>query len=179
MQFQLSDLKSAIAKVQLLRDACCHKYADVSIRNAEDVDKFMGAELRKLDREYFLVISLNSRHKVIDVEVAAIGTLAGMVVSPREIFKTAILNNAHEIVLVHNHPSGDPTPSTEDKLITEKLIHVGKLHQIIYPLSYNSFLSFVSYLICLIQKGMIDHQQILNGSGSGSCHYWGRVFFVF
>jgi DNA repair protein RadC len=46
------------------------------------------------------------------VEVAAIGTLAGMVVSPREIYKTAILINAYEIVLVHNHPSVDPTPST-------------------------------------------------------------------
>ena len=130
MQFKLSDLKSATAKVQLLRDACCNKYVDVTIRNAADVDKFMGEELRRLDREYFLVIFLNSRHKVTDVEVAAIGTLSTMVVSPREIFKTAILNNAHEIVLVHNHPSGDSTPSTEDKLITNKLIHVGKLHQI-------------------------------------------------
>ena len=90
----------------------------------------MGEELRKLDSEYFLVIYLNSRHKVIDVEVASIGTLAGMVVSPREIFKTAILTNAYEIVPVHNHPSGDPTPSTEDKLITNKLIQVGRLHQI-------------------------------------------------
>ena len=111
MQFQLSDLKSATAKVQLLRDACCNKYADVSIRNADDVYKFMGEQLRKLDREYFLVIYLNSRHKVIDIEVAAIGTLAGMVVSPREIFKTAILTNAYEIVLVHNHPQPIPRPA--------------------------------------------------------------------
>ena len=49
---------------------------------------------------------------------------------PREIFKTAILTNAYEIILVHNHPSGDPIPSTEDKLITNKLVQVGKLHQI-------------------------------------------------
>jgi len=129
MSFRLSDLKSATVKVQLLRDGCSSKY-DATIRNAADVEKFMGEELRKLDREYFLVIYLNSRHKVIDVEVAAIGTLSGMVVSPREIFKTAILTNAYEIVLVHNHPSGDPTPSTEDKLITNKLVQVGKFHQI-------------------------------------------------
>ena len=129
MLFNLSDLKSATVKVQLLHDECPNKY-NFTIRTAADVDKFVGAELRKLDREYFLVIYLTSRQKVIDVEVAAIGTLSGMFVSPREIFKTAILTNAHEIILVHNHPSGDPTPSTEDKLITKKLVSVGKLHQI-------------------------------------------------
>jgi DNA repair protein RadC len=129
MPFKLSDLKSATVKVQLLHDGNLNKY-DAIIRNAADVEKFMGEELRKLDREYFLVIYLNSRHKVIDLEVTAIGTLAGMVVSPREIFKTAILTNAYEIVLVHNHPSGDPTPSTDDKLITNKMVSVGKLHQI-------------------------------------------------
>jgi len=86
--------------------------------------------MHNLDREYLLVIDLNSRHKAIDVEVAAIGTLADLVVSPREIFMTAILINAYEIVLLHNHPSGDPTPSTEDKLITNKLVQIGKPHQI-------------------------------------------------
>ena len=129
MSFKLSDLKSATVKVQLLHDECSNKY-DCTIGNAADVDKFLGTELRMLDREYFLVIYLTSRQKVLDVEVAAIGTLSGMVVSPREIFKTAILTNAHEIILVHNHPSGDPSPSIEDKLITKKMVSVGKLHQI-------------------------------------------------
>jgi DNA repair protein RadC len=100
------------------------------INNAADVDKLVGAELRKLDREYLLAIYLTSRNKVIDIEVIAIGCLTQVPVHPREVIKSAILANAHSFILVHNHPSGDQQPTKEDHKITEEMIEVGRLMQI-------------------------------------------------
>ncbi len=93
MQFKLSDLNRSIVKVQLLQDVSSAHY-DYKINNAADVDKLVGAELRKLDREYLLAIYLNSRNKVIDIEVLAIGTLSEVLIHPREVIKSAILANA-------------------------------------------------------------------------------------
>jgi DNA repair protein RadC len=129
MQFKLSDLNRSIVKVQLLQDVNSSHY-DVKINNAADVDKLVGAELRKLDREYLLAIYLTSRNKVIDIEVVAIGCLTQVPVHPREVIKSAILANAHSFILVHNHPSGDQQPTKEDHKITEEMIEVGRLMQI-------------------------------------------------
>ena len=129
MQFKLSDLNRSIVKVQLLQDVSSTPY-DYQINNAADVDKLVGAELRKLDREYLLAIYLTSRNKVIDIEVVAIGSLSELVVRPREVFKSAILANAHSIILVHNHPSGEEVPSTEDKLIAKNMQQTGRILKI-------------------------------------------------
>jgi len=90
----------------------------------------LGAELRKLDREHLLAIYLNSRRKVIDIEVVAIGTLSEMIISPREVFKSAILANAYAIILVHNHPSCDETPGIDDMKMTQEIKAAGKLLKI-------------------------------------------------
>ena len=129
MQFKLSDLNRSIVKVQLLQDVSSAPY-DYQINNAADVDKLVGPELRKLDREYLLAIYLTSRNKVIDIEVVAIGCLTQVPVHPREVIKSAILANAHSFILVHNHPSGDQQPTKEDHKITEEMIEVGRLMQI-------------------------------------------------
>jgi DNA repair protein RadC len=129
MQFKLSDLNRSIVKVQLLQDVSSTSY-DYKITNASDVDKLVGAELRKLDREYLLAIYLTSRNKVIDIEVVAIGCLTQVPVHPREVIKSAILANAHSFILVHNHPSGDHQPTKEDHRITEEMIEAGRLMQI-------------------------------------------------
>ena len=129
MQFKLSDLNRSIVKVQLLQDVSSAPY-DYQINNAADVDRLVGAELRKLDREYLLAIYLTSRNKVIDIEVVAIGCLTQVPVHPREVIKSAILANAHSFILVHNHPSGDQQPTKEDHKITEEMIEVGRLMQI-------------------------------------------------
>ena len=129
MQFKLSDLNRSIVKVQLLQDVSSAHY-DYQINNAADVDKLVGPELRKLDREYLLAIYLTSRNKVIDIEVVAIGCLTQVPVHPREVIKSAILANAHSYILVHNHPSGDQQPTKEDHKITEEMIEVGRLMQI-------------------------------------------------
>lgn len=129
MQFKLSDLNRSIVKVQLLQDVSSTPY-DYKINNAADVDKLVGAELRKLDREYLLAIYLNSRNKVIDVQVLAIGTLSEMLVHPREVFKSAILANAHSFILVHNHPSGDQEPTKEDIKLTQEMKQIGRMMKI-------------------------------------------------
>jgi len=82
-------------------------------------------EFKDLDRESFVCLHLNSRNKVINREVVGIGTIDSCNVHPREIFKGAIINSAAAIIIVHNHPSGDVSPSDEDITVTRKLIEAG------------------------------------------------------
>ena len=77
--------------------------------------------------ETLQVLLLNTRHKLIRVEEISDGTLDTILVHPREVFKSAIAANAAGIVLVHNHPSGDPTPSEADIKVTRDLIRAGQL----------------------------------------------------
>ena len=74
-----------------------------------------------LDRESFVALHLDTRNRIIGYEEIARGHLSGVQVHPRELFKAAILANAAAIICAHNHPSGDPTPSAEDRRITERL----------------------------------------------------------
>ena len=98
-------------------------------------------------KEQFIVVCLNSANKIIKYEGVSIGNLNSSVVHPREIFKAAIENSSASIILLHNHPSGNPEPSREDISITKKLVDAGKLlnipvfdHLII---AGNKFTSFV------------------------------------
>jgi DNA repair protein RadC len=77
--------------------------------------------------EHFGILCLSTKNKVIGAHVISIGSLNSTIVNPREVFKSAILNNSSSIVLFHNHPSGDPTPSKEDIEITKRLYDVGEL----------------------------------------------------
>jgi DNA repair protein RadC len=78
-------------------------------------------------REHFLVIHLNARHVPASLEVVSIGTLSSSLVHPREVFRTAIGEGSASLILVHNHPSGDPSPSPDDIEITSRLCKVGEL----------------------------------------------------
>ncbi len=97
------------------------------IRGPEDVFEIVGRRLLKESREHFLVMLLNARHEVEAVETISVGSLNASIVHPREVFKPAILASAASVVLVHNHPSGDPEPSEEDLTITKRLVEVGDL----------------------------------------------------
>lgn len=79
-----------------------------------------------LDREQFAVCCLDAKHAIIGVNVVSTGTLTLSIVHPREVFKPAILMNACALICVHNHPSGDPTPSKEDRTLTERLRTAGE-----------------------------------------------------
>lgn len=107
---------------------------------------FLMPRLRYMQKEQFLVILLNSKNKVISTEVISEGSLTGAVVHPREVFQPAILQHAAAIVVAHNHPSGDPHPSSEDREITRMLVEAGKTlklpvldHLIIGDGTYYSF----------------------------------------
>jgi DNA repair protein RadC len=97
------------------------------IRGPDDVVALVGPKLRKEKRENFLVLLLNARHEVMCVETVSVGSLNASIVHPREVFRSAVIQSAASVVLVHNHPSGDPEPSEEDLSITQRLVEAGDL----------------------------------------------------
>jgi DNA repair protein RadC len=101
--------------------------AGAAIREAADVYRHFHPSLRHVPHERFLVILLDGRHRVLRQEVVSQGTLTASLVHPREVFRPALREGAAALVLVHNHPSGDPTPSREDREITARLVHAGEI----------------------------------------------------
>lgn len=83
--------------------------------------------LRAAQREVFCVLLLNARHEMMKRVTVSVGSLNASIVHPREVFRPAIIEAAASIVLVHNHPSGDPEPSEEDRTITDRLVKAGEL----------------------------------------------------
>ena len=96
----------------------------------ERVADLLREESRQQDVEQFRVVLLNTRRRLIGLETISQGTLDTLLVHPREVFKRAIAANASAVVLVHNHPSGDPTPSEADIKVTRDLIRAGQLLKI-------------------------------------------------
>jgi DNA repair protein RadC len=97
------------------------------INSPEDVYRLLYPGLREIKRELFIELCLDTKNQVIKQETISIGSLNANVVHPREVFKTAIRESAAHIIVAHNHPSGDPTPSREDIEITKKLVETGKV----------------------------------------------------
>lgn len=113
----------------------------------QDVADFLMPRLRYAAKEQFVVILLNNKNKVIGTEVVSEGSLSSSIVHPREVYAPAILHHAAAIMVAHNHPSGDPKPSTEDTEVTRVLARSGKVlgipmidHVIIGDGNYYSFL---------------------------------------
>lgn len=99
----------------------------VTISSSDQLARLVMGRLSHLDRERFEVVLLDVKSRVIGCEVVSIGHLSGAPVHPREVFKPALEASAAAIVLVHNHPSGDPTPSRDDLAVTERLVQAGKI----------------------------------------------------
>jgi len=117
----------------------------IVINSPKDVENLLKEEMRVLEKEHFRVILLDTKNKVIFVEEISIGTLDSSIVHPREVFKPAIKRSSSSIILVHNHPSGDPYPSKEDIVITKRLCEAGKLlgiHVVDHIIIGNSSFSF-------------------------------------
>jgi DNA repair protein RadC len=81
-------------------------------------------------KEHFAVLLLNTKNHVISMPEVSVGSLSASVVHPREVFRAAIDHAAAAMILLHNHPSGDPTPSREDIAVTERLVKAGKIMDI-------------------------------------------------
>jgi len=98
--------------------------------NPEAIAQLLREQNRLKEVETFQILLLNTRHRLIRVEQVSQGTLDTILVHPREVFKSAITARAAALVLVHNHPSGDPTPSDADIKVTRDLIRAGQLIKI-------------------------------------------------
>lgn len=84
-------------------------------------------DIRDNKKEHFVVFFLNARSQTIQRDTISVGTLTDNLVHPREVFEPAILHTAAQIIVAHNHPSGNPTPSRSDKAITQRLVEAGKI----------------------------------------------------
>ena len=93
----------------------------------EDVADMFMREMAALDREHFRAVLLNTKNRILGVRTISIGSLNASIVHAREVFKAAVAESAQAIVLVHNHPSGLPEPSSEDIVVTERLAEAGRI----------------------------------------------------
>ncbi len=116
----------AIYRVALVRESSVQAPSE-HIHHSKDAAALVRQHLAHVDREHFVTLLLNRKNAVIGITTVSVGSLTTSVVSPREVFKAAILANAAAIVCAHNHPSGDPQPSPEDKELTARLVQGGKL----------------------------------------------------
>lgn len=97
------------------------------IRSAEDAAEYVMDRMRHLKKEHFFILHLDTKHRLIGEEVVSVGSLDASIVHPREIFKSAVKRSASAVLCLHNHPSGDPSPSPEDKAVTARLCEAGRL----------------------------------------------------
>jgi DNA repair protein RadC len=97
------------------------------IRSPEDGAKYMMNDMRFLSQEHFVCLYLNTKNQVIHKQTIFIGSLNASIVHPREVFKEGLKRSAASIIALHNHPSGDPTPSREDIEVTKRLVECGKI----------------------------------------------------
>ena len=123
----VSALRFASAVVQ-------EEVAGESISTPDAIYQLVAGHLRCADREMLLAVLLavllNTQHRLIKVETVSIGTVNEALAHPREVFKPAFAHSAHSLVVVHNHPSGDPRPSDADTRLTRRLADAAKLLQI-------------------------------------------------
>jgi DNA repair protein RadC len=98
-----------------------------AMRSPEDGAKVVANFIGDEDREVFFVMCLNTKNRVVAVHHCHVGGLNASIVMPREVFKSAILNNSASIIVSHQHPSQDITPSREDISVTKRLVEAGKI----------------------------------------------------
>lgn len=97
------------------------------ISSPEDVYRRLFPRMREQKKEMFIELCLDTKNQILKEEVISVGSLNANVVHPREVFKLALTESAAHIIVAHNHPSGDPTPSREDIEITKKLVETGNI----------------------------------------------------
>ena len=115
-----------VYRVSLVRDSKIES-AQAQIRSSRDARDILAQYLSDVDREHFVVMMLDQKNKVIGIHTVSTGSLTGTVVHPREVFKVLILSNCAAFVCGHNHPSGSPGPSRDDRALTQRLQEAGKL----------------------------------------------------
>ena len=110
-----------------LRAAGPPRRAGFTVRGPADVHPLLQEEFRGLDRERFLALYLDTRHRLLAAETVSVGSLNASLVHPREVFKPAVAMSAAAVIVAHNHPSGDPRPSRDDLDLSARLDRCGDL----------------------------------------------------
>ena len=129
---EVKDLKiKAMFEIFKITDWVKRKGFKPTIECAKDVYNYFIDELGDKKKEHLYILMLDSKNRIIKEELISIGTLDSSLVHPREVFKAAIKESAFAIMLVHNHPSGDPSPSDEDLKVTKQIIEAGKILNIL------------------------------------------------
>ena len=122
------------------------------IHGPDDAYEYVKSKLQYEQKEHFCVILLDTKNHIIGFREVSIGSLSASVVHPREVMLEAVKAHAASIILVHNHPSGDPSPSREDVNITDQLCKAGKIIDI--PVLDHIIIGH-NHFISLKEKGMI------------------------
>ncbi len=123
-------------------------YENRKVTSPQEAANLVSPFLESCDREKFVVVCLDVKNQPANISVVSVGTVNSSLIHPRELFKVAILSNASNIIISHNHPSGDPTPSHEDIAITKKLVEAGEImgisimDHIVIGSDVNTFISF-------------------------------------
>jgi DNA repair protein RadC len=128
------------------------QYPDEHVLHPEIAARLAAGYINNLDRETMIVMALNTRNRIIGVNTVSIGTLDSALCHPREVFKFAILANANQIMLAHNHPSGDTTPSSDDIELTKRLVKAGELIGI--ELTDHVIIGFDGDYLSMREKGL-------------------------
>jgi DNA repair protein RadC len=115
-----------VVRVALVRDGTIMSETR-SIGGPADAAAVLRSIIGDYDREAFAVLLVDAKHRVIGAHIASVGTLDSAQTGPREVFRAAIVAGAKALILGHNHPSGDPTPSSADLHLTRRLVKAGEL----------------------------------------------------
>lgn len=115
-----------VYRVALVREGSLSQLQRPRINAPTDAVRLLSTYLSTADREHLVALFLNQKNRILGLNTVSVGSLTASIVHPREVFKPAILANAAALILGHNHPSGDPTPSAEDRDITTRLAMVGE-----------------------------------------------------
>ncbi len=123
-----------VEKINILKELSRRWFSDQNqlrkINGPEDVARHLIAKIKGDNREHFMMIALNTQHRLIGTSIISVGGLAQAIVHPREVFRAAMWYSASCIIVAHNHPSGRPAPSKEDIRVTKRLIQCGKIMEI-------------------------------------------------
>lgn len=114
-------------RLQVVQEPHSPLYGVPKLMASRDVRNLVKAHFEGRPHEEFLVVFLDAKHRPTGYQVISVGSLTLSIVEPREVFKAAVCMNAAAVLCVHNHPSGDPTPSQEDRALTKRLVESGNL----------------------------------------------------
>jgi DNA repair protein RadC len=121
-----AQIKAAFELSKRLEDSFS-EVSKITVKSPEGAIKAIKSQLKGKKKEHFMVLCLDTRNHLINTHKVSIGSLDCSIVHPREVFKEAISSCAASVIFVHNHPSGDPTPSEDDIKLTKRLVEVSEI----------------------------------------------------